>query len=127
MSERKNQSVTPEYFLGTARIRLEHLRFESGVRDYDEKNVARLINVFKLEKCQREAPKNRIPAIISSTMLGEWQRSEQPTELLLSSADTILCLHGKHRVIAAREFLLERDQWWIVSLYDECRYRNSKS
>ncbi|KAL5331286.1 hypothetical protein ACEPPN_000816 [Leptodophora sp. 'Broadleaf-Isolate-01'] len=27
------------------------------------------------------------------------------------------CLHGRHRIEAAREFLLPTDRWWVVDLY----------
>lgn len=122
MSELQNPSLALDYFLGVAHVRIEHLDFESGVRDYDERNVARLRDIFKLEKCQRDDPKHHIPALASSAILGDaWRGSEKPAELTLPRGQKILCLHGKHRIIAAREVLTERNQWWTVRLYDECK------
>lgn len=112
------------YALGQYRVKLDHLIFEPGVRDYDKKNVARLRDIFKTEGCQREIPEHFIPAIIDRSMLDSaWQKCERPSELLLPAGYIVRCLHGKHRVLASKESLPYRDQWWILNLYDQCEFK----
>lgn len=30
----------------------------------------------------------------------------------------VVCIHGKHRIHAARRFLPVSDQWWIAKVFD---------
>lgn len=113
----------PEFVLGFGRANLKQLRFVSGVRDVDEKNVARLRLIFKTEGCQREDSAHVIPALIAKAELDQtWLTSNRPAEIPLSPDQTLLCLHGKHRVLAAKEVLPLRDQWWTLALYDDSKF-----
>jgi hypothetical protein len=38
-------------------------------------------------------------------------------ELLFPQGFQLECLHGRHRIQAAREFLSPKDKWWTVDLY----------
>jgi len=71
-----------------------------------------------------------VPALISQQQLANAMRhSGVFTEQLLAghlSGYSMLkvptschleCLHGRHRIEAAREFLLPTDRWWTVDLY----------
>jgi hypothetical protein len=39
---------------------------------------------------------------------------------------SLICLHGRHRLLAALEFLSPKDQWWIVDVYLDSRYIPSR-
>jgi hypothetical protein len=125
------------HFRGSALIDLKHLVFESdqvpGTRALDHKNVARLVQIFELEGCHRLEPEHHVPAIISEKILSDaLQRSQvsqaallkhdQPPRLRFDDTVRLTCLHGKHRLAAADEFLLPGDKLWVVDLYKEGIY-----
>ncbi|KAI9888420.1 MAG: hypothetical protein M1814_000482 [Vezdaea aestivalis] len=121
------------HFRGTARLPLAALHFgenEEGSRAVDPANISRLISIFKLEGCQRSEPEHRIPAIIQpADLTAALQASnlgvdairrcapEAAPELVLPAECSLQCLHGKHRVYAARQWLAPWDLWWAVDLY----------
>ncbi|KAI9727190.1 MAG: hypothetical protein M1834_008498 [Cirrosporium novae-zelandiae] len=117
-------------FRGTARIDLQHLQFKRLVRELDYANISRLINVFKSEQgCNRLEPEHHVPALINDEDLNlVLQKSNvSPTDLLKPQTEPyylaipnwmkLSCLHGRHRIYAARTFLRPGDQWWTVDLY----------
>lgn len=113
-----SNSQTPAaqaFLLGQARVRIEDLRFDSGVRDYDEKNVNRLARIYALEGCCRDERANYIPAVVSRDAI---RQTGYNGELEIAAGTAVHCLHGKHRVLAARKVLPVRDQWWTVAVYD---------
>ena len=123
----------PLYFRGSAKIHLKNLQFEiediPGGRTLDPKNVARLIRIFNLEGCLRLDMEHHIPAIINEDVLrrgiarSDIRRSEmfkcQSPPFLNLNTSALRCLHGRHRITAAKEFLLPGDKWWTVDLYSE--------
>jgi hypothetical protein len=40
-----------------------------------------------------------------------------PPALKFAASYRLICLHGRHRIVAAREILLPTDAWWTVELY----------
>ena len=121
-----------EHFLGSAKIFLEHLHFQKDKGEYnlDQKNVARLQKVFELEGCLRLNPEHHVPVLIDLETLeqsldqsqirrGELFTSVIPPELILPRNHVVLCLHGRHRIAAARNLLLASDRWWTVDLYSQ--------
>ena len=123
-------------FLGTVRLKLRHLNVEhQGPEDtyLDPKNVTRLLGVFKLEGCLRLNEEHHVPAIINrgafqdaliasevqAEKLLSPQGGDPPPELKLPADMKITCLHGKHRLAAAHQFLGPGDKWWMVSLYSD--------
>ena len=122
------------HFRGSALINLKHLTFENdqvpGTRPLDQRNVARLIQIFELEGCRRLEPEHHVPAVISEkTFRDALKRSkvseevllqhDKPPQLRFDDAVRLTCLHGKHRLTAADEFLLPGDKLWVVDLYKE--------
>ena len=118
-----------EKYQGTARIKLEVLHFpQNEPRELDRKNVERLKGYFKKGQCHRVG-RNHIPAVIDQSQLSEVLRdSNVSVKTLLSNTDPhpmlrfpagsqLQCLHGRHRIQAAREFLTPRESWWTVDLY----------
>ena len=108
-----------------ARVKLNDIEFDTGA-DLDSRNVKRLTRVFKLQGCRREDPPNAIPVVVGTEFLAQqglhpWTlRSYVSTQLPLLSGK-VICLHGKHRICAAREFLHASDQWWTVKIFDSGR------
>lgn len=117
-------------FKGSVRIMIRHLRSKSA-REVDEKNVERLVQVYRLEGCQRMDPMHYVPATIESEtfvkavsaagldQVALQQPHDEPPLLDLPSTCTVTCLHGKHRLLAAEKFLPASQHWWTVNLYDE--------
>jgi hypothetical protein len=122
-------------YLGSAKVRLSNLRFDSDLqtscRAINESNVTRLEAVFALEGCLRLEPDHHVPAIIPAEILSKALADADltPAELLtlkeppfLDISDNfLLCLHGQHRIEAARRFLGSYDDWWVTDLYSEGR------
>jgi hypothetical protein len=118
-------------YKGTARVALHHLHFDNhGRRELNRKNVDRLIEIFRTESVLRLEPQHHIPAVIDPTLLDDViQASGLSAESLLNNPDQNLpalklpqqfrltCLHGQHRIQAAREILPPTDAWWVVDLY----------
>ncbi|KAF2229448.1 hypothetical protein EV356DRAFT_537224 [Viridothelium virens] len=123
-----------KYYLGSARIRLRHLCFDNeyrGGRILDRKNIARLRRVFDVEGCHRDDPEHHVPVVIDPGLLN-LVRDEARVEksalfdiqrplpnLRLSSDIRLTCLHGQHRVEAAKEYLDASDRWWTVDFFDK--------
>ena len=118
-----------DHLTGYARVKLNDVEFDTG-RDLDDRNVKRLINIFKLQGCRREDPANAIPIVVGKELLAEvlarhglhalTLRSFVPAQLPCITAK-VICLHGKHRICASREFLEGSDQWWTVKVFDSSR------
>ena len=128
-----NESLERERRLkckGSARIRLENLDFsQAGDAVLDASNVKRLVAIFQGEGCFQQESQYHLPAIIDREQLDLALRtSDTSSDLLLSpvqaqrpelrfpSGFQLRCLHGRHRVQAARE-MVPRQTWWTVELY----------
>ncbi|TGO07234.1 hypothetical protein BTUL_0306g00130 [Botrytis tulipae] len=118
-------------YRGIAWVRLENLNFPlKDSRELDRKNVERLKELFQKDTIRRLDSKNRIPAEIDEVDLNEAIRiSDTSAESLMHNRDNnppflkfpsnyqLTCLHGRHRIVAAREILPSIDSWWAVDLY----------
>lgn len=112
-----------KHFKGFGRISFDSIDFDSG-RDLVIENVQRLVDIFRLEGCDRSAPANAISGVIEENIIEEQINTSvhvprtptyQTDPPFITSR--ILCLHGKHRICAARRFLVPTDHWWTVKLY----------
>ncbi|KFY28058.1 hypothetical protein V491_00664 [Pseudogymnoascus sp. VKM F-3775] len=113
--------------IGTARVRIDHLAFPNPIRGRDEKIIKQLEGTFAAEGCLDE--QHRIPAVIDDSTLqaallktGEnieyLQRvSGQPQRLHFPENIKLECLHGRHRILAAKSYLDPEEQWWTVDFY----------
>ncbi len=121
-------------FQGKAKVRLEFLHFplDNGKR-IDGKNKERLKGVFRTQGCLRLEPGNQVPAVITRNDLEQAiyksrtshsdlldNLGKEPPELEFPPDFRLDCLHGRHRIEAAKELrsLKAKDKWWIVDLYD---------
>ena len=118
-------------FHGKAKVSLSNLRFEGdevvGTRILNPRNITRLRNIFELEGCLRLEPEHHVPAIIETSILEAALRASklqlqdlktgEPRPLTLPSGTRLLCLHGRHRVEAAKQHFGPAEKWWVVDLY----------
>ena len=125
--EWKLESERASRFLGIARIELKWLHF--ALTEVDSKQVQRLRIRFSKDCCRLD-PGNHIPAIIDQgdlksallvsnlpDRLPKTLRADYP-QLTFWPDYRLECLHGRHRLEAAKLALSSQDRWWIVDLYD---------
>lgn len=114
------------YFRGVARVRIEHLKFESS-RLVDETKVKRLLENFESLGCQNDEISYAIPALISQTTLSEALVKANLSPSALFNNDehgavldlpALTCVYGIHRTRAAQQFLCASERFWTVRLYD---------
>lgn len=139
-NEEEHQRFTKrkECFRGCAKVHLQHLRFEEQLDllaqaiFLDVKNITRLEKVFDIEVFLRLDPEHHSPVVIndydleescqrSGVASGELFTSRIPPALNFTAGYSIRCLHGRHRIAAAQNFLLAGDKWWTVDFYSERR------
>ena len=120
-------------YLGRVRISLSCLKASSKHRGISRANVDRLKRIFSHEGCLRTDGENFLPCVIdpetlrvalelsslTSQKIRFCDEACLPPPLTLPANARLECLHGQHRLLAAKEYLDERDQWWIVNLYNE--------
>jgi hypothetical protein len=123
-------------FKGSARISLDVLSFQPRKhRDIDRKHIEYLKRCFRQDECRRLEVRNHVEAEIDQQMLDNILHDCRVTaqELLTNRPNgypwlsfpegfQLECLHGQHRIQAAREFLLPTDKWWTVDLYTSGKY-----
>lgn len=117
-------------YRGTARIGLEILHFPwSEPREPNQKSLEKLKKCFEKGQCDR-LTQNHIPAVIDQSQLDDvLDASQVSAARLLTNTDSprpelrfpagyqLRCLHGRHRVLAAREVLPPQERWWTVDIY----------
>jgi len=134
----KLEAETRRTYKGSARISLDVLQFQSNEhRDLDAKHIEYLKACFQKDTCRRLEKRNHIEAAIDQLSLDTALRNShvssrelltnQPNgypKLTFPSGYQLRCLHGQHRIQAAREFLPPYDKWWTVDLYTSgrCHY-----
>lgn len=126
----KNNGLRQQ-FIGTARIALSSLEFAEG-RQIDPEIVNNLKVLFRKTGCRRHDPDNYIPAFITDREMRDALRItglkqgsfKTPSKdgslhlLRIPEGTQTFCLHGRHRIQAAREFMrADTDKWWSVNLY----------
>ena len=123
-----------KYYRGLARIPLELLDFSNEIvkkkhRSLSLKNVARVGKIFARVGCQRLEATNFINGVVSEAALNDALSSSQANvEQLLCAREgdelpllnlRVDCLSGLHRIEAAKSFLHDNDQWWVVRLFSK--------
>jgi hypothetical protein len=120
-------------YRGSAQVSIEHLDFPHPCRHIDINVIGQLIRNFEGEGCIKDT--NRIPAIINDSILyaglNKLETSAEsfkaisnsaPPRLHLERGVKVECLHGQHRVLAAKKFLDPSERWWIVDFYGSGQY-----
>ncbi|KAF7164507.1 hypothetical protein CNMCM6106_001025 [Aspergillus hiratsukae] len=117
-------------YIGTAKVSISQIQFDPPLpRDLDPKNLDRLREIFRKNRCRRLDVDNHVPAIVSQEDLaGALRKADVPQRALLTNdphqlpqlrfaAGQLRVLHGRHRVQAGAEVLPPADRWWTVDLY----------
>lgn len=117
-------------YLGAAKVNIYQIQFEPPLpRDLDPKNLNRLREVFRKNRCRRLDVDNHVPAVVSPQVLAEaLRKANVPQQSLLTNephqspqlgfaVGQLRALHGRHRVQAGAEVLPPTDRWWTVDLY----------
>jgi hypothetical protein len=98
-------------------------------RDLDPKNLHRLREIFRKNRCRRLDVDNHVPATVSrGDLAGALRNANVSQQALLTNdphrlpqlrfaAGQLRALHGRHRVQAGAEVLPPADRWWTVDLY----------
>ncbi len=100
--------------------KLQHEKHRDNMRQFNKKNVSRLMNVFRAEDCLRRDIEHHMLTLIFRFSLSKdlTQTDDILSESsLFNSEQMIIYLHEKHHLKATWWFLIENDQWWIVNLY----------
>ena len=119
-------------YLGTAKVPINHIQFDPPLpRDLDPKNLNRLREIFRKNRCRRLDIDHHVPSFVSHHDLNlALQRANVPQGSLLTNDPRhfpllgfipghLRALHGRHRVQAGAEMLPPADRWWTVDLYSD--------
>ncbi|KAJ5715199.1 uncharacterized protein N7483_012380 [Penicillium malachiteum] len=118
-----------QYYKGSAVIPIRHIIFDTedivGQREFDEKNLDRLQQIFEVEGCWNLYPEYRIAVTIDQSDL-DWSlvHSNVSLEVLMDPRERPLlefrngtklrCIYGKHRIKASSMY---GETTWLVDLY----------
>ncbi|KAI0398861.1 hypothetical protein F4802DRAFT_591745 [Xylaria palmicola] len=112
-------------FQGTAKISLDCLFFDPE-GEVNKEKTNRLVEIFKLEGCDRLSDSHALPGNITADLLSASLqqsnlstadlRGSEPPVLRLPVGTHVSCLHGRHRVEALRQWR-HLSSWWTVKLY----------
>ncbi|KAG0124878.1 hypothetical protein HOY82DRAFT_493588 [Tuber indicum] len=131
LREREIMREHQDRFKGSARLSIMSLQFPEGrSRAIDQRNIDRLVDIYRAQGCLRRDSEHRIPALINSNVLtAALEASGVLPQMLVASGDdppvlqfpdhSIECLHGRHRVLAATKYFEPDSRWWVVDLYDK--------
>ncbi|EGE00857.1 hypothetical protein TESG_08159 [Trichophyton tonsurans CBS 112818] len=117
-------------YLGKAKVNIDRLIFDNNTsqgQTVDYRHVEHLANVFQ-NKCDRHLPENFILVKISRDTLSEARELANlyPSDLLkdnllfsinIPEDAELSVLHGKHRLLAAKQAFWPADRWWGVHFY----------
>ncbi|KAF8246772.1 hypothetical protein K440DRAFT_601988, partial [Wilcoxina mikolae CBS 423.85] len=105
-----------EQYLGTVRVDISSIRFEVLDSENDLTNSLNpLITAYTFE-CERDRPENYASGLLDSTT---YTNAILENGHLKLPPKSILCLEGRKRILAAKEFLPKDDQWWTIRLYSD--------
>ena len=129
--ETRLEEERKQFYCGSARVDLDTISFDDApTNQAHHSNVARLVSTFERAGCLRLDPQYHVPAVISQEQLNLAIRNagsapealfhQDPARLpILVFPDDfrVQCLHGRHRIEAAKQYLSWNDRWWVVDFY----------
>jgi hypothetical protein len=118
-------SVIHDHFRGYARLNLANIQLMPD-EDVHEADVQELIRNFESRGCLQHDPVYAISVMVDSDTLtaatnGQTDFTSSDGQPFRHINIRATCLHGKHRILAARIALHEHDRWWTARLFDSGR------
>ncbi|KAG0129958.1 hypothetical protein HOY82DRAFT_650608 [Tuber indicum] len=116
LREREIMRERQDRFKGSARLSIISLRFPEGrLRAVDQRNIDRLVDIYRVQGCLWRDSEHRIPALINSGVLtAALEASGVLPQMLVASGDdppvlqfpdhSIECRHGRYHVLAATKY-----------------------
>ena len=117
-------------YQGSAKVSINDIEFDPPLpRDLDSRNLDRICQIFRKNRCRRLDVENRIPVIVARNDLSTALEQAEVTAgaLMTKSAEHLPSLrfpsgklrglHGRHRAQAGSMVLAPIDRWWAVDLY----------
>ncbi|KOC13279.1 hypothetical protein AFLA70_368g000561 [Aspergillus flavus AF70] len=117
-------------YQGSAKVSINDIEFDPPLpRDLDSRNLDRICQIFRKNRCRRLDVENRIPVIVARNDLSTALQQAEVTAgaLMTKSAKHLPSLrfpsgqlrglHGRHRAQAGSMVLAPIDRWWAVDLY----------
>ena len=97
--------------------KLEHEDLSDNLRQCDDKNVTRMLNIFCTESCQCWESENHVSVLVSLFTLSQVCCSifKELQQFVLKAS--LQVLHERHCLKVRCRFLKETDKWWIINLY----------
>ncbi|KAH8800830.1 hypothetical protein F5884DRAFT_862755 [Xylogone sp. PMI_703] len=109
-------------FYGSAKVSLDKLQHEElpyNPRQKDDKNIERLVRIFRSDGCDPLDPENHVPVLVSRRILPREPFRVGDDYQVFDPDQPLVYLEGRHRIEAARKFLEGDDRWWVVDLYSD--------
>ena len=130
-------------YRGIARLPLQALNYDHKIvrekhREISHENVKRLENRYEQVGCERLQEENVINAIVKDSdlvaalstqgmSLDDMRRLQWPQDAPALEMEHVRCRSGRHRLEAARRYLNEHEQRWIVRLFSYGQSRATQS
>ncbi|RDH26202.1 hypothetical protein BDQ94DRAFT_43141 [Aspergillus welwitschiae] len=125
-AEKALEAYRQERYQGSARVRLDCLKFENGFGRLmdDGRNALRLEQILEIQGCLRINREYHVPVLVQATDWGSHIRllpcDTEPFPELIVPLNTSLRALGHGNVIAAaRKKLYGENRWWVVDVYVE--------
>jgi len=118
--QKKSWTFCRSFKIPLSKLKLEDI--PDNPRQLDSKNVANLLKKFNLKDCNRLNPENYVSALVSRADLPQ---ALQPDNKFFKEPQhfdpqhSLVCIHEKHRLEAAQQFLAGDKQWWVLNLYSD--------
>lgn len=122
---------TSPYFLGIARVHLNHLESDP-MKHIEAKRVERLVRDFKQVGCSNDDIAHAVPVLVDPTIVSAavsnanlnpsalYDIKASSPILRFPDAEKFRILYGDHRLQAGKKVLPASDRRWSVLFYDSC-------
>lgn len=120
-----DSSNTARYRIGCAKVRIDGLKYDTA-RERSEESVRFLVEIYRTSGCQQFDRKHAVQVVVPSRQdypaFPVSQTAEDAPTIGRHAEWCITCIHGKHRLEAAKEYLKMVDQLWLAEVYNDSQY-----
>lgn len=90
-------------------------------REIDETHVRKLIADYKVSGCKRFDSRNAVQVVVNGLENNEWHtlsRNANDAPVINPHGSVrMICIHGRHRLEAAKRHLPAVEGYWLAELY----------